>query len=240
MKCSLRKLIYVVPFVMAVMGEALIAHAVQIMPSSYDMTNGYGVSSGGEYNYWDASYSGVGNKTADGALLTGGLGKLTDGVIATTDWEWHESDGTPRTVENFAGTGPYVGWTCGDPVITFKFNQAKIDNITFYVDNPAGAYGGVAAPKSFTINGKIYTVDTTSLGSGPQVINLTNLDLDNVNDLTVIINRDLSPDSFWLFLSEVTFDDGNSVPVPEPASLILFGVGISCVVLLRNRKTSRY
>jgi hypothetical protein len=236
MNCSFQKMMQVISIVMTLLGGTVIAQAVQIMPTSYDMQNGYGVSSGGEYNYWDAGYTGAGNKTADGAILTGGLGKLTDGVIATTDWEWHNNDGTPGTVCNMAGTGPYVGWTDGNPEITFKFNQATINDITFYVDNPVNHYGGVAAPNSFTINGKTYAVDESSLGYGPVAINLSNLNLTNIDDLTVEINRDLSPGCFWVFLSEVTFDDGNPAPVPEPASLTLIGTGIAVVALLRIRR----
>src|SRR5438067_2130557 len=73
----------------------------QLTPISYDMPNGFGRASGGMYNYWDKQYTGTGSTMTDGALLTGGLGDLTDGVIAGGHW---------YDVENIQGTGPYVGW----------------------------------------------------------------------------------------------------------------------------------
>ena len=57
--------------------------SVQIFATSYEMPNGGGDASGGTYNYWDGSYSGSGSTTTDAAALSGGLGDLTDGIIAT-------------------------------------------------------------------------------------------------------------------------------------------------------------
>ena len=208
------------------------------------MTNGYGTAVGGEYNYWDGTYSGGtigtnvinGNTVLDGGSLTGGHGALTDGNIANKDWE-----SGLDTVENFAGTGQYVGWTWGDPTITFNFAQAvKIASMTFYVDNPLDAHGGVAAPKSFTIgtagNNTDYLVDTAHLATGPVPISFSDLGLDTQN-VTVTINRNLFAGSFWVFLSEVTFDDGIPTPVPEPSSLLLFGAGLAAATLLWKRRT---
>ena len=239
MKCSFERWVRVVPVFVALLGGAVTSHAMPIKPVSYDMTNGYGTAVGGEYNYWDGSYNGTvgyntinGSPVKDGGTLTGGLGALTDNKIATTDWE-----SGLDTVENLAGTGPYVGWTWGDPTITFKFaNTVKINTMTFYVDNPAGAHGGVAAPKSFTINGFDYLVDTAHLATGPVPISFSGLDLDTQN-VTVTINRNLFPGSFWVFLSEVTFDDGMPTPVPEPSSLLLFGAGLAAAGLLWKRRT---
>jgi hypothetical protein len=239
MKCSFERWVRVLPVFAALMGGAVTSHAVPIKPVSYNMTNGYGTAVGGEYNYWDGNYNGTvgtntinGNTVLDGGQLTGGLGALTDGTIATKDWE-----SGLDTVENFLGTGPYVGWTWGDPTITFNFASAvKIASMTFYVDNPALAHGGVAAPKSFTIAGADYLVDTANLATGPVPISFSSLGLDTQN-LTVTINRNISDTSFWIFLSEVTFDDGMPTPVPEPSSLLLFGAGLAGAALLWKRRT---
>jgi hypothetical protein len=245
MKLSIKKMIQVLPMVLALLGSAVITHAVPITPSSYDMPNGYGTHTvGGEYNYWDVNYSGSGNKTTDGAPLSGGSGKLTDGVIATESWEWTDTLGVGHTQQNLAGTGPYVGWTWGDPTIIFRFaSPVAIDTMTFYVDDPGNDIngnphrGGVAAPKSITINGITHNVINTSPGSGPLAINLADLGLGSLTDMTVTINRDLSSlYSFWLFVSEVTFDNGVPAPVPEPSTMILFGAGIAGLALLRNRQ----
>jgi len=243
MKCIFRKLILAVPITMVVMGGAVIAHAVEITPSSYSMPNGDGVASGGEYNYWDTSYTGNGSTTTDGAYLSGGLGRLTDGVIATNDWEYVVSPGVYATQESASGTGPYVGWVGMNPTIVFNFaSPVSINTITFYVDNPLNQHGGVAAPSAFTIAGTTYTINDSSLPNGVVAISLTNLDLTDVTTLPVTIYETLDPDAFWTFLSEVTFDDGNSAPVPEPASFTLFGVGIVFFALLtirRKRQTCR-
>jgi hypothetical protein len=237
MKCSFERWTRVIPVLVVLLGGAVTSHAIAIKPVSYNMTNGYGTAAGGEYNYWDGNYSGTGNTVLDGSTLTGGLGALTDNTIATRDWEYTQN-GIPGTVENFSGTGQYVGWTWGDPTITFNFASAvKIASMTFYVDNPALAHGGVSAPKSFTIGGLDYLVDTANLATGSVPISFSNLGLDTQN-LTVTINRNLFPGSFWVFLSEVTFDDGRPSPVPEPSSLLLFGVGLAGAALLRKRRTA--
>jgi hypothetical protein len=93
------------------------AQAAQITPVGYDTPNGDGQAHGGAYNYWDANYTGAGAKTTDGlsgGTLSGGAGKLTDGVIATQPW---------YQVSNNAGTGQYVGWL-QSPTITFHFAGA--------------------------------------------------------------------------------------------------------------------
>jgi hypothetical protein len=250
MKCSVTKLIRLATIVIAILAGAVIAHAVPIKPVSYDMPNGYGTSVGGEYNYWDANYTGSGIKTgdgkngsplADGAQLSGGLGKLTDGIIARESWEWTDADGNGRTQQNLSGTGPYVGWTWGDPTITFHFaGPVKIDSISFYVDNPANDIfgnprGGVAAPESFNIAGRSHPGIKVYPGNGPLVDRFTGLDL-FVQELTVEIIRDISATRFWVFVSEITFDDGEPAPVPEPSTLILFGAGIAAVALFRHRR----
>jgi hypothetical protein len=237
-----KKLVQVIPVVVALLVLAVVSHAMPIKPVSYDMPNGCGKSVGGEYNYWDTYYTGSGEKTTDGAQLTHGLGKLTDGIIATNSWEW-TFGGVGYTLQDASGNGPYIGWTWGDPTITFHFaDKVNIDNVTFYVDDPGNDIygnphrGGVAAPKEFIINGSTHSYTNSSPGSGPLAINIDNLGLVNFNDLTVKINRDLSSKySFWLFVSEITFDDGLPAPVPEPSTFILFGAGIAGFALLRNR-----
>lgn len=106
--------------------------AAAVIAVSYDMPNGNGTATGGFFNYWDRDYTGNGSvapisapHTNDGEALSGGLGDLTDGVIATQDWFF---------VESAAGDGPYVGWQDIDPRITFHFaSSVTIDTVTLHL-----------------------------------------------------------------------------------------------------------
>lgn len=231
-------------------GIATVSHALPVSPTSYDMPNGYGISAGGEYNYWDSKYTGSGSKTTDGAYLSGGLGELTDGIIASKSWEYliDPPNKIYGTAENSNGTGPYVGWTWGDPTITFHFNHAAIKTMTFFVDDPAGNYlypngghGGISAPFAFIVNGTEYehfSGTNPSPANGPLAMttDLTALNLTDIDTLTVTLKRNNAPNIYWVFASEVAFDDGRiPVPAPEPATVALFGVGLAGLALLRNK-----
>ena len=86
----------------ALAAASTFAAAGNVVPTSYDMLNGQT----GSFTYWDDSYNGTGSPTTSGDLLTGGLGDLTDGVIATENW--------------FSTPGPYVGWDSITPTITVR------------------------------------------------------------------------------------------------------------------------
>ncbi len=208
-------------FVVGLMVMAGASIAVPILPSSYDMSNGDGVVSGGSFNYWDLSYSGSGNTSLDNDFLSGGLGDLTDGIIASDNW---------NVVENIEGTGPYVGWRAGlngDPQITFYFESSFIFNeITVYVDDSDGN-GGVSLPDAVIINGVTYDVDETLAGSEPKSLTFSNLALTSDN---IVIDLIASGD--WVFASEITFD---AEPVPEPVTLAVLGAGLLGFIRRKNQ-----
>lgn len=202
-----KNIIKLVTFLLFTLGIAISAHAVPIDPISYDMQNGQS----GSYTYWDEYYSGTGSTTTNLASLSGGLGDLTDGIIANTNWNLAEAP---------PGNGPYVGWSI-NPTITFHFGApVSIDSITFYVDDPNG-YGGVYAPSGFIINGIPYIVSDPA-GSAPTSFTFSNLGL-NLSDLTVTVNK---RNNGWVFLSEVDFDGNSAAAVPEPSTLLLLGSGL--------------
>lgn len=189
------------------LGCSGLASAIPVLPLSYDMINGGSDPVNG--HYWDKSY-GTANATIDYATLSGGHGDLTDGVIATQNWD---------QVENLSGNGPYVGWIGTDPQISFYFNPGTVINsVTFYVDDSNGN-GGVRTPSSFVINGVTYPVSDPA-GSAPASFSFTGLNLAvGSSPLQVQINR---ADSLaWTFVSEVSFDG----TVPEPGSLALLALG---------------
>jgi hypothetical protein len=173
-----------------------------LLPTSYDMPNG-GSST---YSYWDDNYNGSGNKTVDYAPLSGGLGDLTDGVIASHNWNYGND-------EHWL----YVGWTI-NPVITFHFEQdVNLDSMTLYLDDSNNT-GMVMPPSQINVSAggikRTYAVDDPSSGD-PFALTLTDIDLTGNSIDVQLFNR-----SIWMMLSEVQF--AGSV-VPEPSISILLG-----------------
>jgi hypothetical protein len=201
------------------------AHAAApVMPSHYAMPNGYGMASGGSFNYWDKSYNGSGNTSQDYAPLTGGLGDLTDGVIATESW---------HLVENVEGTGPYVGWNLGEPwLITFEFAQEqRFETVTAWYDDPDG-FGDVAPPAAFTVTVGSFTQRfeiTDPAGAVPTFSVLILAPGAVGHSLVLGVERF----SNGVMLSELQF---TASAVPEPASALLMGLGLGLAAWARRTR----
>jgi hypothetical protein len=207
-------------------GLTSFVQAVPLTVSSYSMPNGDGQAHGGSYNYWDALYAGcTGTQcTTDGlsgSSLSGSTGKLTDGIVATSDW---------YLVSNTAGTGQYVGWLQPSVSITFNFTApVTIESVSFYVDN--SHVGGVFAPDLFTVAGVGYANPQWLNASAPQTFMVSGLSISG-SSVTVDLHN---PTDFWVFLSEVTFSGTTGSQVPEPTSLALLGIGLAGLAALRSR-----
>jgi hypothetical protein len=201
------------------------AHAAApVVPTHYDLLNGYGMASGGSFNYWDKSYSGSGDSSLDYAPLSGGLGDLADGVIATENWQ---------LVENVEGTGPYVGWNLGEPwLITFHFAQAQeFGSVTVWYDDPDG-FGDIAPPAAFTVTvgGTTQRFEVTDPAGAVPTFSVLTLAPGMVGSSLV-----LGVERFnnGVMLSEVQF---SATPVPEPTSALLMSLGLGLAACVRRTK----
>lgn len=196
---------------------AVPVHAAPVFATSYDMLNGQT----GSFNYWDESYTGSGSKFVDGAALSGGLGDLTDGVIAAAGWFAAESP---------AGAGPYVGWDSLSPFITFHFAPGTVvDALTIHVDDSNG-FGGVSTPSGARINGGAIIPLTDGASGAP--LSFTFSGLNSMGPLTLELFDGAGP---WIFLSEVEFD-GRSRPAPEPATAVLLGLAAAGFIARRRAR----
>ena len=194
--------------------------AATVVPESYSMLNGQT----GSYQYWDQSYNGTGNNSVGLSQLSGGTGDLTDGIIATQNW---------NVVEAPPGNGPYVGWSTINPVITFFFDAVyNFNSITFHFDDSNGA-GGVRPPSSVQVNGETGVVTDPSSGAPfSYTLDLTSIAPTDTLEATIFRNG-----SSWVFLSEVTFDASVSA-VPVPASLPLLAGALFGLGVMRRRRRS--
>jgi len=213
----------------AVLVAALVAAAgpagakTLLTVTSYDMPNGDGTAGGGDFNYWDQNYSNcvAGDCTVDGLTgshLSGGTGKLTDGIVPT-----HSFFGGD-------GFGAYVGWL-ESPTITFHLGSLQaISEVKLYVDN--SPISGVSAPGPVIINGVSHSDPAWAGLSAPEMIDITGLAL-IASDIVVTLDRT----NFWVFLSEAKiFGPGPAAtPLPPAWPMMLAGLAGLGIFALRRR-----
>jgi hypothetical protein len=197
-----------------------------IAVQSYSMYNG----GTGTYNYQDTIYSNcvAGDCDITGAPLSGGTGKLTDGVFSTVDW----SAGPPEA---------WVGWETTEtnglnPLVTFFFSGTPtINSVSVWFDNTLD-FGLVGAPASISVNGTNYTgIPQNTYGA--QGFTISGLDITGSS-----VNVQFFQSDPWIMIGQVTFA-GTTSTVPEPAASTLITTGLLGLVglasLRRWRASSR-
>lgn len=199
------------------------AQGVPVSPTHYDMLNGYGQAHTGTYNYWDKAYTGSGNTSLDFAPLSGGLGDLTDGVVATQRWD---------LVENIEGTGPYVGWAVMDPVITFHFAAAQSFSQVVVWHDDANGHGNVATPMAFEV----------TVGAQTQRFEITDPAGDAPFASTLTLGPGFTGDTLQLQVfrqdTSVMLSEVQISAVPEPDAWLLMACGGLALVALRRRSAA--
>ncbi len=176
----------------AVLGVGGTAWADTIEPTSYDMPNGQG----GSFTYYDETYSGAGDPTTALSPLSGGLGDLTDDVIAAGNW----------IVEETVANGPYVGWRNVDPTIDFDFDGDYLfDTVTLEVDDSNGT-GGVFPPTTVKITVGANTQQVFAI-TDPGTSTPITLPLDVGGEFgdSVSVEVISKANGLWVMVSEIDF-----------------------------------
>lgn len=190
------------------------AHAQIISPISYSMLNGEGTLAGGQWDYHDEAYSGLGDITTDLAPLSGGLGQLTDGVIATD----YLLD---------LGNGPafeWVAWTTLDPTITFDFgSEFRFDLVRIWMASadPVGSVNHAARVSTAgSLDGLAFAAPQTHdlIANPPESVTPLVLSLAGAQGRFLRLELARS-NGWWLFVSEMQFE-GSAVPAPGAIALL--------------------
>lgn len=213
MKCS--------TFIGVVLSIAPALWGAPVTVSSYTMANG----ALGSFNYQDTTYLPcLGSVcTTTGAALSGGTGKLTDGVSPATSWNEQGQNTT------------WVGWdsaqALSNPLVSFLFaSVVQINSVTVWVDNTH--LGGVALPATVVINGNIFNIADDNVNQGPRGYTFAV----NLNTNAVDVQFTQRSGFQWLMVGEVGFDGETGTEIPEPGTWTMM-LGSGCLLLwkrLRN------
>lgn len=202
-------------------------HAAPVLPDSYSMPNGQA----GNWIYQDNTYTNCLGNACNTSLanLSGGTGKLTDGIVTSDDWF---GSGQP-----FGTSVPWVGWNLFNPTITFYFSGLPtISRVGLYFDNTPGN-GDVRMPESVDIAGVNYNVNADGQW-GPRWVYF-DIPTASFSSLDVTLHQVSGIPNSWVMLGEVSFNtETDASAVPEPATVGLLGLGIIAMAARHYRSRS--
>jgi len=173
--------------------------------------------------YHDLEYSPFSGTKTDYAVLSGGTGDLTDGIIPANSWNVDDQAYRPYVGWQFSSTSTYPSRDSNEVSIEFFFDhKVTIDSLKISVDD---ASGGVSPPAEVVIGMVTYTFPPNPGGSdgGPFTAEIQ-LDPPVTVAVATGLNVTLIQDGEWMFVSEVQF-----FPVrPTKVSLFAYFVYHSC------------
>jgi len=153
-------------------------------------------------------------------------GELTDGVDANVAWG-------AGLILTYADVEPLVGWDGRSPSVTFYFASPRtVGQVVVWAADSNGA-AGVGLPDAITLTtsgGFSQSFVITNPAGDGHTVALTLSGFSFTSDNFTIT---ASPHDYWTMLSEVQAYD-----VPEPAGLMLMGVGGVLMAARRVRGTA--
>ena len=206
--------------------SAATLQAAPVLPDSYSMSNGQA----GNWIYQDNTYTNCLGNACNTSLanLSGGTGKLTDGIVTPDDWF---GSGQPWRLSA-------LGWlelVQSDYYILFQ-RPPEISRLGLYFDNTPGN-GDVRIPESVDIAGVNYSVNADGQW-GPRWVSF-NIPTASFSSLDVTLHHVTGIPNSWIMLGEVSFNtEADAGAVPEPATVGLLGLGIIAIVARHYRSRS--
>ena len=202
-----------------------------VTATGYDLDhNGYT----GTFYYEDTQYTNcpAASCTTQDVALSGGTGKLLDGVAPALPFNFYPTFSDPNA-------NPYDGWSYifHNPTITFHFTGSpSIAQVSLYLDNELTDGTGVLLPASATINGTTYAIAADNSTSGPRWVNI-DIPIVSANSLAITLTHQGTFGN--TMLGEVKFDSSpssvTSAPEPSAFGMLSAGLGLGLAWLRRRR-----